>query len=53
MEKGIEVEKAQFQEMEKDVRTQMRVQILYKTLLKKYAPILLNFSAMDIPSEVK
>ena len=31
----------------------MRAQILYKTLLKKYAPILLNFSSMDIPSEVK
>lgn len=35
------------------MRIQMRAQILYKTLLKKYAPILLNFSSMDIPSEVK
>lgn len=39
--------------MEKDTRTQIRTQILYKTLLKRYALILLNFSSMDIPSEIK
>jgi|JI9StandDraft_1071089.scaffolds.fasta_scaffold2320251_1 hypothetical protein len=31
----------------------MRAQILYKSLLKRYASILLNFSSMDIPSEIK
>jgi hypothetical protein len=31
----------------------MRAQILYKSLLKRYAPILLNFSSMEIPSEAK
>ena len=40
-------------ELERDLRTQIRTQILYKTLLKRYAPILLNFSGMDIPNEVK
>ena len=39
--------------MEKETRTQLRTQILYKTLLKKYAFILLNFSSIDIPSEAK
>jgi hypothetical protein len=40
-------------ELEKDTKIQIRTQILYKTLLKKYAGILLNFSSMDIPTEVK
>lgn len=40
-------------EVEKETRTQIRTQILYKTLLKRYALILLNFSSMDIPSEIK
>ena len=39
--------------MEKETRVQIRTQILYKTLLKKYSFILLNFSAVDIPTEVK
>ena len=59
-ERQLDVEKNNFQggyffisELERDLRTQIRTQILYKTLLKRYAPILLNFSGMDIPSEVK
>ena len=40
-------------EVEKETRTQIRTQILYKTLLKRYALILLNFSSMDMPSEIK
>jgi hypothetical protein len=40
-------------ELEKDTKIQIRTQILYKTLLKKYSGILLNFSSMDIPNEVK
>ena len=31
----------------------MRTQLLYKSLLKKYAVILLNFSSVDIPSDLK
>lgn len=59
-ERGIDLDKEAYHgtvgfipELERDTRTQIRAQILYKTLLKRYAHILLNFSSMDIPSEAK
>ena len=31
----------------------MSTQLLYKSLLKKHSNILLNFSSLDIPSDLK
>ena len=60
IERGLDIDKEAYQgkdmtklEIEKDARIQIRAQILYKTLLKKYSHILLNFSSMEIPSEAK
>ena len=60
IERGLDLDKDAYQgknmkklEVERDARIQIRAQILYKTLLKRYAHILLNFSSMEIPSEAK
>ncbi len=47
------MDKEAMQELEEEVRIQIRSQCLYKTLLKKHASVLLNFSTIEIPSEVK
>ncbi len=47
------MDKQAMQELEEEVRIQIRSQCLYKTLLKKHASVLLNFSTIEIPFEVK